>query len=159
AAAPLEVLGGRPTPVHAHFRRNHYVYPMLEASSFRLLLDGAVRRPLMLSLDDLQRRPARTLEGTLGGAGHLRVHLHAPPPAVRWAAGAVSHAEWTGVPLRLLLQEAGLDVDALEISFEGADAGPFPGVDGRHSFARSLPLERALHPDTLVAYAMNGEAL
>jgi DMSO/TMAO reductase YedYZ molybdopterin-dependent catalytic subunit len=159
AAAPLERLGGRPTPAHAHFRRNHYAYPQLDAGTFRLMLDGAVRRPLMLSLDDLRRRPARTIEVTLECAGHRRTELDPPPPGTPWAEGAVSHAEWTGVPLRLLLDEAGLDADAVEIAFEGADCGAFEGVEGKHSFARGLALGKALHPDTLVAYAMNGEAL
>jgi DMSO/TMAO reductase YedYZ molybdopterin-dependent catalytic subunit len=78
---------------------------------------------------------------------------------VQWGAGAIGHAEWTGVPVKLLLERAGLKPGTSEILFEGADRGTEPDHPEIMPFARSLPLEKALHPDTLLAYRMNGEML
>ena len=76
---------------------------------------------------------------------------------MQWGAGAIGHAEWTGVPLRDLLTPAGLAAGALEIVFEGADHGTEDGQ--AMNFSRSLPLAKALHPDTIIALRMNGEWL
>jgi len=78
---------------------------------------------------------------------------------VQWGAGAVGHAEWTGVPLALLLERSGLEADALEVLFEGADVGTEHDHPEPMPFERSLPMEKALHPDTLLAFRMNGEIL
>jgi DMSO/TMAO reductase YedYZ molybdopterin-dependent catalytic subunit len=78
---------------------------------------------------------------------------------VQWGAGAVGHAEWTGVPLQLVLERSGLEQDALEVLFEGADVGTESDHPEPMYFARSLPLAKALHPDTLLAFRMNGEGL
>jgi DMSO/TMAO reductase YedYZ molybdopterin-dependent catalytic subunit len=80
----------------------------------------------------------------------------------QWELGAVGNAEWTGVPLRILLDQAGLARKACEVVFEGADRGtpkekPLP--PGPISYARSLPLEKAVRPEVLVAYQMNGREL
>src|SRR5262249_20204689 len=71
----------------------------------------------------------------------------------------VGHAEWTGVPLRLVLQESGVRPEALEVLFEGADRGSEADHPEEMAFARSLPLDKALDPDTLLVYRMNGELL
>jgi DMSO/TMAO reductase YedYZ molybdopterin-dependent catalytic subunit len=81
------------------------------------------------------------------------------PEGEPWEYGAVSTAEWTGVPLNLLLETAGLARDVTEIVAEGFDRGHVSDARGDEPFARSLPLEKALHPDTLLAYTMNGEPL
>ena len=80
-------------------------------------------------------------------------------PGVQWGAGAVGNAEWGGVQARLLLASAGIQDGALEVVFEGADSGVDGESDGAVRFARSLPLDMALHPDTLIALRMNGELL
>src|SRR5262249_19497492 len=78
-------------------------------------------------------------------------------PGVQWGAGAVGHAEWTGVPLHLVLRKAGLKPNALEVVFEGHDQGSEADHPEPMAFSRSLPLDKALDPDTLLAYRMNGE--
>jgi DMSO/TMAO reductase YedYZ molybdopterin-dependent catalytic subunit len=78
---------------------------------------------------------------------------------VQWGAGAVGHAEWTGVPLRVVLQESGVRPQALEVVFEGADHGSESDHPEDMHFARSLPLIKALDIDTLLVYRMNGEPL
>jgi DMSO/TMAO reductase YedYZ molybdopterin-dependent catalytic subunit len=80
-------------------------------------------------------------------------------PGVQWGAGAIGHAEWTGVPLHLLLEKAGLHGDATEVLFEGADSGSEADHPERMFFARSLPLQKAMDPDTLLVMRMNGELL
>ena len=78
---------------------------------------------------------------------------------MQWGAGAVGHAEWTGVPLRLVLERCGLEAGAAEVLFEGADVGTESDHPEPMPFERSLPLDKALHPDTLLAFRMNGEPL
>jgi DMSO/TMAO reductase YedYZ molybdopterin-dependent catalytic subunit len=78
---------------------------------------------------------------------------------VQWTAGAVGHAEWSGVSLNVILERAGLAENVKEIVFYGADCGVEHGDDEPTAFARSLPLDKALHPDTLLATHMNGEIL
>jgi DMSO/TMAO reductase YedYZ molybdopterin-dependent catalytic subunit len=78
---------------------------------------------------------------------------------VQWGAGAVGHAEWTGVPLRLVLEQAGIQASAVEVLFEGADLGSEPDHPQSMHFERSLPLAKALDGDTLLAFRMNGELL
>jgi DMSO/TMAO reductase YedYZ molybdopterin-dependent catalytic subunit len=81
------------------------------------------------------------------------------PEGEPWEYGAVSTAEWTGVPLQLLLETAGLGPGVTEIVAQGHDGGHVSDARGDEPFARSLPLEKAFHPDTILAYTMNGEPL
>jgi DMSO/TMAO reductase YedYZ molybdopterin-dependent catalytic subunit len=86
--------------------------------------------------------------------------LHPPAEGEPFGYGVASTAEWTGVPLHTVLEAAGLRPSAREVLFVGADGGPNPEAGGVPMiFERSLPVDRALHPDTLLAYAMNGEEL
>ena len=103
--------------------------------------------------------PERTVFATVECAGNGRSFLAARAAGVQWGAGAVGHAEWTGVPLKLVLEKSGLEADAREVLFEGADTGTESDHPEPMAFARSLPLAKALHPDTLLAFRMNGEVL
>ncbi len=99
---------------------------------------------------------------TLECAGNSRVFLVPQVEGAQWELGAVGNAEWTGVPLRTLLEQAGLSENAREIVFEGADHGtpkekPMPPEP--LSYARSLPVAKAVSPEVLVAYQMNGQEL
>ena len=83
-------------------------------------------------------------------------------PGAQWELGAVGNAEWTGVPLSVLLESAGLADDVCEIVLEGADRGipkEEPKPPGSISYARSIPRARAMQPDVLIAYQMNGQDL
>ena len=77
-------------------------------------------------------------------------------PGVQWERGAVGNAQWTGVRLRDLLQRAVVKPQGLHVQFQGADRPALPTVP---LFIRSIPLAKALHPDTLLAYEMNGRPL
>jgi DMSO/TMAO reductase YedYZ molybdopterin-dependent catalytic subunit len=122
-------------------------------------VEGEVARPHQLSYGELRALPSRSLLATLECAGNGRFALRPPAEGEPWQYGAVSTAEWTGVPLSAVLEAAGLANRTREILVEGADRGMVATRTGTIPFARSLPLDKALDPDTLLAYAMNGEPL
>jgi DMSO/TMAO reductase YedYZ molybdopterin-dependent catalytic subunit len=153
------LLGGVVMP-NAHFYvRNHFQIPYLDPETWRLRLHGAVDRPLQLSLRDLQNLPSRSRTVTLECAGNGRTLLQPPTAGEQWRLGAVSTAEWTGVPLVELLDRAGIRLHAREVVFRGGDMGTPAGLDRAIRFERSLTVDLARDPDVLVAYAMNGEPL
>jgi DMSO/TMAO reductase YedYZ molybdopterin-dependent catalytic subunit len=153
------LLGGVVMP-NAHFYvRNHFQLPVLDPATWRLHVAGLVDRPLRLGLPELMRLPTRSRVVTLECAGNGRALLTPPTPGEPWRLGAVSTAEWTGVPLVEVLDRAGVAATAREIVFRGADRGTPPGARAPAPFARSLALDLARDPDVLLAYAMNGEPL
>jgi DMSO/TMAO reductase YedYZ molybdopterin-dependent catalytic subunit len=145
---------------NAHFYvRNHFQIPRLESDNFRLSVSGCVDRPLTLSLRDLRQMPAQTLVVTLECAGNGRTLFDPPIDGEKWNLGAVSTAEWTGVPLVEVLDRAGVQHGACEVLFRGADGGKVPGCADPIHFERSLPVDGARQERVLLAYAMNGEPL
>jgi sulfane dehydrogenase subunit SoxC len=154
---PLESVRDPITPAGLHYLLIHFDIPAVDARSWRLQVGGLVERALVLSLDDLRARPARTLPVTLECAGNGRVLM--PPRSLSqpWLTEAVGTAAWTGTPLAPLLAEAGLGEAALEVVFTGLDRGIQGGVE--HDYERSLALDDALRDEVLLAYAMNGEPL
>jgi DMSO/TMAO reductase YedYZ molybdopterin-dependent catalytic subunit len=153
------LIGGVVMP-NAHFYvRNHFQIPRLDPSTWRLEIGGLVDRPLSLSLRDLSHMRSETRVATLECAGNGRVLLQPPVAGEKWQLGAVSTAEWTGVPLVEVLDRAGVKPEAREVLFRGADAGTVPGGTETIRFERSLTLDDARASDALLAYAMNGEPL
>jgi DMSO/TMAO reductase YedYZ molybdopterin-dependent catalytic subunit len=153
------LIGGVVMP-NAHFYvRNHFQIPKLDKGTWRLRVRGLVERPLTLSLRDLLNLPSRSRAVTLECAGNGRSLLQPPAEGEKWRLGAVSTAEWTGVPLAEVLDRAGIAVKAKEVVFRGADQGTLPGATQSIHFERSLKLDLARDPDVLLAYAMNGEPL
>ncbi|HZL90185.1 MAG TPA: sulfite oxidase [Pirellulaceae bacterium] len=156
---PLAAVRGWVTPTRLFFVRNHFDVPRIDAASWRLSVAGCVARPLSLSYDELNEMPQRTVLATLECAGNGRSFLSPRVAGVPWGAGAVAHAEWSGVPLRDVLESAGITDDAVEVACQGADRGSEPDHPQVMPFARGLLLEKALHRDTLLALRMNGEPL
>jgi sulfane dehydrogenase subunit SoxC len=154
---PLEALRHDVTPAGLHYLLIHFDIPDADESRWKLEIGGRVRNRCALSLADLKALPAKTLRVTMECAGNGRGQLSPRYPSVPWLEEGVSTAEWTGVPLRLLLEKAAPGPGVVELAFHGADSGFDAGVE--HHFARSLALEQALSEDVLVAYAMNGAAL
>ena len=130
---------------------------MVDPASWRLSIGGRVRREVSLSLEDLRARPSVTHAVTLECAGNGRARLAPRPISQPWLLEAVGTAEWTGVPLRGLLEEAGVDDGAVEVLFRGLDRG-FEGDRVQH-YERSLALADAQRDEVLLAYAMNGQPL
>jgi DMSO/TMAO reductase YedYZ molybdopterin-dependent catalytic subunit len=153
------LIGGVVMP-NAHFYvRNHFDTPALESTRWQLRVGGLVERPLSLSLRDLLTMRSETLVVTLECAGNGRSLFDPPVDGEKWDLGAVSTAEWTGVPLVEVLDRAGLRASAREVLFRGADGGTVEGQTGSIRFERSLKLSDARDSKALLAYAMNGEPL
>ena len=156
---PLGEVQSWVTPNRLFFVRNHFDVPEIDPSNWRLKVEGCVEREREFTWDRLNKLPSRSVFATMECAGNGRSFLQPPVPGVQWGAGAVGHAEWTGVPLKLVLQEAGLKPEVTEIVCEGADRGTEPDHPEPMQFARSLPLDKALDPNTLLVLRMNGERL
>jgi DMSO/TMAO reductase YedYZ molybdopterin-dependent catalytic subunit len=154
---PLEALRYDVTPAGLHYLLIHYDIPAVDAAEWRLSIDGAVERPLTLSLDDLRARPSETLAVTLECAGNGRALLEPHVESQPWLVEAVGTAAWTGTPLAPILREAGVAGGVPEILFTGLDHGVDHGVE--QDYQRSLALADAMGDDVLLAYAMNGEPL
>lgn len=154
---PLEGLRYSITPTGMHYLLVHYDTPEVDAGEWRLKIDGLVSKSLTLTLEEIKKRPAKTLAVTMECAGNGRA-LFAPRRISQpWLNEAVGTAEWTGTPLRGLLQEAGLRRDAVDIVFTGIDRGIEGGE--AQSYQRSLSVAEAMREEVLLAYAMNGAPL
>ncbi len=156
---PINDLRSWVTPNRLFFVRNHFDVPEIDPASWTLRVGGCVERELELGWAEIEQLPTRSVFATMECAGNGRSFLEKPGHGVQWGAGAVGHAEWTGPTLRAVLDQAGITDQALEVVFAGADRGTEADHPQTMSFARSLPLDKALHEDTLLATAMNGEPL
>jgi len=154
---PLEALRYDLTPAGLHYLLIHFDIPALDAAAWQLRIDGLVKRPRAIGLAELQRLPARTLRVTLECAGNGRGQISPRYPSMPWLEEGVSTAEWTGVSLSVLLNEAGIKESTQEIVFHGADRGIDRDIE--HAYSRSLPPAEAMREDVLLAYAMNGAPL
>ncbi len=147
---PLQNLFGIITPSGLHFERHHAGTPTIDPAQHILIIHGMVKQALKFSLDDLLRYPPTTRIHFLECAGNGALEQRgAQLNGVQFTHGMLSCSEWTGVPLKTLLQEAGVKTAAKWLLAEGADAA---------ALARSFPLQKALD-DALIVYAQNGEML
>ncbi len=160
---PFPTLDSFLTPNEQFYVRTHFEVPQLEAKTWRLKVEGEVEKPLEIDLDELRKMGSRTVTSLLECSGNGRVFLKPPQLGIRWEQGAVSNAEWTGVPLSAVLERAGIRDGAVEVILEGADRGKFespnPKTPGVIHYARSLPLKKARQREVLLAYRMNGKEL
>ena len=148
------------TPEDLFFSRNHGSIPNVDPDVYRLSVGGLVDGPLELSMGDLRGLPKQEVVAVMECAGNRRDGLFevAPIPGeTPWGAGAIGNARWAGVPLREVLQEAGVGEGARHAAFAGLDE--VEGDGGRFNYGGSIPLEKALGPEVLLAYEMNGEPL
>ena len=152
---PAHLLDSWITPNERFYVRSHFYTPTIDPATWSLVLDGEVEKPLTMTLAELRRAPSTTVIATLECAGNGRAFFDPPVAGVQWEKGAVGTARWTGVRLRDLLRTAGPRAGARHLWLDGADRG----VGRAPDFVRNLPLDKALDPDTLLAYDMNGEAL
>ena len=150
---PLQDLEGIITPSDLHFERHHGGVPTIDPERYSLLIHGLVERPLVFTLADLKRFPARSVVRFLecsgnGGRAYRRESVSAEltPQQID---GLTSTSEWTGVPLATLLREVGASAKAKWFLAEAMDAAVL---------TRSIPIDKA-YEDALIAYAQNGEAL
>src|SRR5258705_10522149 len=159
---PLDQADSYLTPAELFYIRSHFSVPIMELASYQLRVDGAVRNPISLSYQQLRDMPSETRVATLECAGNSRVFLIPQVSGAQWELGAVGNAEWTGVSLGALLERAGLEEGACEIVLEGSDTGmptEEPVPPDPISYARSLPRDKAIQREVLLAYHMNGRDL
>ena len=154
---PLEGLRYPITPIGMHYLLIHFDIPFLDPTTYELTIGGRVRDPLRLTLDELKARPMVTMPVMMECAGIGRAYLSPRPISAPWHNEAIGCAEWTGTPLRPILEEAGLLEDAVEILFTGHDRGIDQDVE--QNYERSLPLDEALRDEVILAYGMNGGPL
>jgi DMSO/TMAO reductase YedYZ molybdopterin-dependent catalytic subunit/glyoxylase-like metal-dependent hydrolase (beta-lactamase superfamily II) len=153
------LVGGVVMPNARFYVRNHFETPSLDATDWRLSVGGLVERPMQLSLRELQNMRSHSLVATLECAGNGRSAFDPPVDGEQWHLGAVSTAEWTGVPLGEVLDRAGAETGACQVVFRGADHGVVDQDRPPVPFERSLSLDDARSSEALLAYAMNGEPL
>src|SRR5262245_19696600 len=139
---PLEEVRSWVTPNRLFFVRNHFDVPTIDQSTWRLNVDGCVALPREWSWEELTSLPERSVFATVECAGNGRSFLKQHVHGVQWGAGAIGHAEWTGIPLRLILEKSRLRPETVEVLFEGADSGTESDHPERMNFARSLPVKK-----------------
>lgn len=152
---PLEALAYDLTPPGLHYLLTHFDMPMVDPATWRLQVGGRVRHPYDLGLDELRELDRRTVTVTFECAGNGRARMEPRAQSQPWLVEAVGTAQWTGVPLSLVLDRAGLRADAVAVVFTGADHGVERGVE--QDYQRALQVDEL--DDVLVAYEMNGAPL
>lgn len=153
---PVEYFNTWITPVEHFFVRNHMHEPVtLDASDWKLSIGGEVEKPYSLTLEQLSKLESHTVVSTLECAGNGRAFQNPKVPGVQWQKGAVSTGRFRGPRLRDLLERAGVKPTGKHVMFRGLDEVP-----GKvPPFIRSIPIEKAMDADTLVATQMNGAPL
>jgi len=150
----VRTIDGMFTPRDKWFTTQHYGHPDVDLAAYRLKVSGLVERPLSLSMDELKKMRSTEIVFGFECSGNRRP-----------IQGLSSNGRWTGVRLREVLDRAGIRDDAREFVFFGIDKGPeeveFRGNTFKveQQFGRSLPREKALSNEPILAYALNGEPL
>ena len=160
AETPAHLLDDAITPTERHFVRNNGIPPQsANASTWTLTVDGLVETPLTLGIDDLRRRfEVVTRALTLECAGNGRAFFDPPADGTQWTYGAVACSEWTGVRLSDVLEAAELKSGIVYTAHEGADTHPSGDASG-FPISRGVPIAKAMDPDTLIAFAQNGQPI
>jgi DMSO/TMAO reductase YedYZ molybdopterin-dependent catalytic subunit len=153
---PAEYLNSWITPVSHFFVRNHMYEPgSVNATTWSLKISGEVERHLSLTMQDLSRLGRHAVINTLECAGNGRGLYQPRVPGIQWERGGVGNARFSGPRLRDVLERAGIKSTAKHVIFRGMD-----GVPGKvPPFVRSIPIEKALDRDTLIATQMNDAVL
>lgn len=150
------------TPTDSFYVRSHFAMPKIDMATWKLKVEGHVEKPQEFTLKELGQLSQSTKTITLECAGNGRVFLTPAGRGLQWGFGGVGTADWGGVALAEILQRAIPKAGAVEVILVGADAGAVnsdPASPGPISFDRSIPLEKAMKPETLLASKMNGQPL
>jgi sulfite dehydrogenase (cytochrome) subunit A len=156
---PFSVFNDGPvTPNDAFFVRYHLAdLPYtIDPDKFTLEIKGKVDRPLQLSLKDIKKLPAVELVAVAQCSGNSRGFFDPRVAGGQLANGAMGNARWRGVPLKTVLEKAGVQQGAKQVTFNGMDR---PVMDPTPDFVKALDIDHALDGEVMLAYAMNGEDL
>lgn len=156
---PLDLLGRNVfTPNDQFYVRWHWsdISTSIDPTRFRLKLFGHVARPQTIGLADILKMPRVEIAAVNQCSGNSRGLFNPRVPGAQWGHGAMGNAKWLGVPLKHLLDRAGVRAGAVDVRFGGLDK---PAVDGAPDFLKSLAVDHARDGEVMVAFAMNGEQL
>src|SRR5581483_1544590 len=146
------------TPIEAFFIRNNGRLPQIDAARWTLTVDGEVSRQKTWSVAELKSSFEQVdVTAVIECAGNGRIFLDPPTDGAQWSDGAVACARWTGVRMRDLLLACGLEENAVYTGHCSPDV--MTDGSGRPALSRGLPIAKAMSPETLIAFAMNGEPL
>jgi sulfite oxidase len=158
---PAALAGEDITPLDTFYSRNHGPVPEVDPDGWTLRVDGLVDRPATFGLDDLRRMFVEHDEtATLQCAGNRRaglIEVRDIPGEAPWGPAATATARWTGIRLADLLRHVGVHHEATHVAFTGADVATSPDTGG--PFGGSIPARKALMPEVLLAWSMNGAPL
>ncbi len=152
---PLSGFSDYLTPIDRFFVRTHVYVPAVNLNDWRLSVDGEVSKPLTLTMDELKKFPSVALDSVVECAGNGRGFAEPPVPGLQWTNGSVGNARWRGVRLADVLKGAGIKDSGTEVLFNGADVP----IGKMQDFRRTITVKKALDPNTLLAYEMNGVTL
>jgi DMSO/TMAO reductase YedYZ molybdopterin-dependent catalytic subunit len=144
------------TPNDKFFSISHFDRPVIDAATWKLEIDGLVKKPMSLTLTDLKARPRQEVVFTVECSGN-----HGFP----FFTGGIGNAAWAGTPLAAILEDAGVKENGIEVVFWGTDAGELEIKDAvrdvkmQQNFARSMTLAEAMNSNNILFYEMNGAAL
>ena len=165
---PVMNLEGLITPTDLHYTVQHFaVPPVVPTDQWELKIHGQVKNELTLNFDQLRRFPGRSVRTVMECSGSDATFFEyfkdeGPRPSRTQECMILSASEWTGVPLAAVLNAAGLSDKSLYVRAVGNDEGvPATADKGTKPFFydKGLPIQKALHPDTILAYAQNGQLL
>ena len=154
---PLEGLNYDITPTGMHYLLIHFDIPVADEEAWGLEIGGLVEIPVTLDMSDIRSRPQVTMPVTMECAGNGRALMEPRAISQPWLLEAIGTAEWTGTPLRPILEEAGIASDAVELLFTGTDRGVQGGE--LQDYQRSLTIEQAMRDEVMLVYGMNGAPL
>ena len=152
---PVALLNTFITPNEAFYVRSHMPIPQVDAAAWALKVGGEVNSPFSLSVDEIKKLPAVTITMTLECAGNGRAFFQPAVAGIQWEKGAVSTARFTGARMSDVLKKAGVKTAGINVEMHAADRPP----GTMPAFVRQVPMAKAMHPDTIVAYDMNGEPI
>jgi DMSO/TMAO reductase YedYZ molybdopterin-dependent catalytic subunit len=152
---PVGLLKTWITPNDLFYVRHHAYAAKVDPNEWKLTVDGEVAQPLTLTMDELKKMPKAVVAVTLECAGNGRAFYEPPVAGIQWEKGAVGTARFAGVRLGDVLKKAGVKPTGKYVTLDGADKA----VGKQPEFIRNLPMDKAMHIDTILAYEMNGEPI
>lgn len=152
---PVALLDSFITPIEHFYVRCHMPVPQIDASTWALKIGGEVDAPISLPLAEIKKLPAHTITMTLECAGNGRAFFEPALAGIQWEKGAVGTARFTGARMSDVLKKAGVKSAALNVEMHAGDRPP----GNMPPFVRQVPMKKAVHPDTVIAWDMNGQPI
>ena len=152
---PARLLDSFITPNNLFYLRSHMPVPQVDAASWALKIDGEVNSPITLTLDEIKKLPSVTITATLECAGNGRAFFEPAVAGIQWEKGAVGTARFTGTRMSEVLKKAGVKTSGINVEMHAGDRPP----GTMPAFVRQVPMLKAMHPDTIIAWDMNGEPI